>query len=203
MLRSAIKPRCAYFSGFKRFSRNGQKVNEKVKTEATVTSEVKNWYIIFLFRNFWIWEMPIGDKNVIIFLKFRFFAFKVPLPPFGFQKICPGDNRGASRPITTGRENGRRKRTLTRRQVGGFFEIWKHRIFRKIGQKLIFNSVWADLDSGFEFSLKNPSYLWAQTITSSCFDIRLKVLGCSSLCALLQTYVSIVRHPQVLQAILG
>ena len=30
------------------------------------------------------------------------------------------DNRGASPPTTTGRENGRRKRTLTRRQVGGF-----------------------------------------------------------------------------------
>ena len=29
------------------------------------------------------------------------------------------DNRGASPPTTTGRENGRRKRTLTRRQVGG------------------------------------------------------------------------------------
>ena len=31
------------------------------------------------------------------------------------------DNRGASPPTTTGRESGRRKRTLTRRQVGGFF----------------------------------------------------------------------------------
>ena len=51
------------------------------KTEATVTSGVKNWYIIFLFRNFWIWEMPVGDKNVIIFLKFRFLAFKVFHPP--------------------------------------------------------------------------------------------------------------------------
>ena len=32
--------RCAYFSGFKRFSKNGQKVNEMAKTEATVTSGV-------------------------------------------------------------------------------------------------------------------------------------------------------------------
>ena len=70
-------PRCAYFSGFKRFSKNRQKVNEMAKTEATVTSGVNNWYTIFLFRNFWMWEMPVGDKHVIICLKFRFFAFKV------------------------------------------------------------------------------------------------------------------------------
>ena len=39
--------RCAYISGFKRFSENDQKVHEMDKTEATVTSCVKNWYIIF------------------------------------------------------------------------------------------------------------------------------------------------------------
>ena len=42
-----------------------------------MTSSVKNWYIIFLFCNSWTCEMPSGDKNVLIFLKFRFFAFKV------------------------------------------------------------------------------------------------------------------------------
>ena len=43
---SGFSPRCAYSSDFKRFSKNGQKVNEMAKTEATVTSGVKNWYII-------------------------------------------------------------------------------------------------------------------------------------------------------------
>ena len=48
--RSAIKPRCAYFSGFKRFSKNRQKVNEMTPTEATVASGVKNWYINFVSK---------------------------------------------------------------------------------------------------------------------------------------------------------
>ena len=34
---SEFSPRCAYFFGFKRFSKNGQKVNDMDKTEATVT----------------------------------------------------------------------------------------------------------------------------------------------------------------------
>ena len=41
MFRSAIKPLFAYFSGFKRFSKNDHKVNIMAQTEATVTSGVK------------------------------------------------------------------------------------------------------------------------------------------------------------------
>ena len=52
---SGFSPRCAYFSDFKRFSKNDQKVNEIAQTEAIVTSGVKNWYII-LFS--WVPEVP-------------------------------------------------------------------------------------------------------------------------------------------------
>ena len=55
IFRSAIKPRCAYFSGFKRFSKNRRKVHEMAKTEATVTSGVKNWYIIL---SSWFTKVP-------------------------------------------------------------------------------------------------------------------------------------------------
>ena len=55
IFRSAIKPRCAYFFGFKRFSKHRQKVNKMAKTEATVTSGVKNWYIIF---SSWFTKVP-------------------------------------------------------------------------------------------------------------------------------------------------
>ena len=54
---SEFSPRCADFSGFKRFSKNGLKVNEMAKTEATVTSGVKNWYINFFYRYCWtLWD---------------------------------------------------------------------------------------------------------------------------------------------------
>ena len=44
---SGFLPRCAYFSGFKGFSKNGKKVNEIAKTEATVTSREKNCYLFW------------------------------------------------------------------------------------------------------------------------------------------------------------
>ena len=47
------------------------------KTEAAVTSGVKNWYVIFIFLNFWIWEMPIGAITMILFAKSEFVDFKV------------------------------------------------------------------------------------------------------------------------------
>ena len=50
-----ISPRCAYFLCFNRFSKYGQKVNEMPQTEATVTSGVKNWYIILFY---WVPEVP-------------------------------------------------------------------------------------------------------------------------------------------------
>ena len=86
--RSAIKPRCAYFFGFKRFSKNRQKVHKMAKTEATVTSGVKNWYIIFCFRNCWTWEMPIGAKTMDFFAKSEFFDYKV-FPKSVFRKFAP------------------------------------------------------------------------------------------------------------------
>ena len=75
IFRSAIKPRCAYFSGFKRFSKNRQKVHEMTPTEATVASGVKNWYINFFFSR--SREMPIGAKTVKILEKSEFFDYKV------------------------------------------------------------------------------------------------------------------------------
>ena len=59
IFRSAIKPRCAYFFGFKRFSKNHQKVNEMAHLEATVASALKNWYINFFF---WGLQVP-GNAN--------------------------------------------------------------------------------------------------------------------------------------------
>ena len=48
---------------------------------------------------------------------------------------------------------------------GDFFEVFeKIAFFDKIGQNRFFNWVWADLDSGFEFSVKNQSYSWVQII---------------------------------------
>ena len=43
----------------------------------------------------------------------------------------------------------------------------------KIGQNRLRDRFWGDLGLKFEFSVKNWSYLWAQTIISSCFEIRL------------------------------
>ena len=92
---SGFFPRCAYFSGFKRFSKNGQKVNEMAKTEATVTSGVKNWYINFFIGIVGPCGMPIGDKNVIFFSRFRFLAFKVfRAPPSERVYTPPGPPDG-------------------------------------------------------------------------------------------------------------
>ena len=42
-----------------------------------MTSGVKNWYINFFIGVVGPCGMPIGDKNVIFFSRFRFLAFKV------------------------------------------------------------------------------------------------------------------------------
>ena len=62
---SEFSPRCAYFSGFQRFSKNRQKVNMMAQTEATVTSGVKNWYVNFFIGIVGPWEVPIGAKTEI------------------------------------------------------------------------------------------------------------------------------------------
>ena len=56
--------RCGYFWGFKRFSKNRQKVNEMAHLEATVASALKNWYINFFFGVCRSREMPIGAKTL-------------------------------------------------------------------------------------------------------------------------------------------
>ena len=138
---SEFSPRCAYFFGFKRFSKSDQKVNEMVKMEATVTSGVTNWYIMFLFHKYWMWEMPVGGKNVIIFVKFRFFAFKVfqappterlyppPRTPLGGQQVGFAPNYDGTR-----KRNGNFK-NLTRRQVGGVFRKPTPKFLRSPSEK--------------------------------------------------------------------
>ena len=78
------------------------------KTEATVTSGVKNWYINFFIGIVGPCGMPIGDKNVIFFSRFRFLAFKVfrappservytPLgPPRTPRRTSPQDASGGT-----------------------------------------------------------------------------------------------------------
>ena len=51
--------RCGYFSGFKRFSKNRQNVNEMAQLEATVASGVKNWYINFVSNCYEV----VGNAN--------------------------------------------------------------------------------------------------------------------------------------------
>ena len=91
IFRSAIKPRCAYFSGFKRFSKNRQKVNEMAQTEATVASAVKNWYINFFSYSNPTWEMPNGAKTMKFFAKSDSFDYKVfgALGPENFSVLAP------------------------------------------------------------------------------------------------------------------
>ena len=74
---SEFSPWCAYFSGFKRFSKNGQKVNIMARTEATVTCGVKNWYINFFIGILGPCGMPIGAKTMNFLVKSEFFDFKV------------------------------------------------------------------------------------------------------------------------------
>ena len=53
------------------------------KTEATVTSGVKNWYINFFFIGIvGPWEMPIGAKTMKFFSEIKFFRLQgFPGPP--------------------------------------------------------------------------------------------------------------------------
>ena len=74
---SKFSPRCAYFFGFKRFSKNRQKVNIMANTEATVASSVKNWHVNLFSHSNWSYGMPIGAKAMLIFAKLAIFAFKV------------------------------------------------------------------------------------------------------------------------------
>ena len=97
IFRSAIKPRCAYFFGFKRFSKNRQNVHKMAQTEATVTSAVKNWYINFFIGIVGPWEMPIGAKTMIFVREIGVFRLQgFPGPPKGPRKKkvgffwCPG-----------------------------------------------------------------------------------------------------------------
>ena len=46
------------------------------KTEATVTSGVKNWYINFFIGIVGPCGMPIGDKNVIFFFEIQIFGIQ-------------------------------------------------------------------------------------------------------------------------------
>ena len=57
------------------------------KTEATVTSAVKNWYIIFFSHSNRTWEMPIGAKTVKFSAKSEFFDYTVfRAPPRAQEK---------------------------------------------------------------------------------------------------------------------
>ena len=61
---SGFSPRCAYFFGFKRFSKNGKKVNDMDTTEAKVSSRVKNLYIYFFCRYCWtLWDAKWCQNN--------------------------------------------------------------------------------------------------------------------------------------------
>ena len=79
--------RCGYFSGFKRFSKNRQKVNEMAHLEATVASGVKNWYINFVSNCYEVVGNANWCQNSEIFREigvFRLQAF--PGPPKGPKK---------------------------------------------------------------------------------------------------------------------
>ena len=52
---------------------------------------------------------------------------------------------------------------------GDFSKFSKKSHFLKLGQNRFFYRDWADLGLKFEFSVKNRSYSWAQTIISSFF----------------------------------
>ena len=59
--------RCGYFSGFKRFSKNRQKVHEMAHLEATVASAVKNWYINFVSNCYEVVGNAKWCQNIEIF----------------------------------------------------------------------------------------------------------------------------------------
>ena len=52
-----------------------------VKKEATVTSSVKNWYVIFFSHPNRSYGMPIGAKTMKCFAKSEFLDFKVLRAP--------------------------------------------------------------------------------------------------------------------------
>ena len=79
--------RCGYFFGFKRFSKNRQKVHEMAHLEATVASALKNWYINFFLGGLQVPGNANWCQNSEIFREigvFRFQAF--PGPPKGPRK---------------------------------------------------------------------------------------------------------------------
>ena len=85
--RSAIKPRWAYFFGFKRFSKNRQKVNEMAHLEATVTSALKNWYINYFYRYLQVPGNANWCQNNDFFCEIGVFRLQgFPGPPKGARK---------------------------------------------------------------------------------------------------------------------
>ena len=75
------------------------------KTEATVTSSVKNWYINFFIGIVGPCGMPIGAKTMKMFAKSKLLDFKVLRPPQGSKKKhkygAQGDPWGLWGPIGT------------------------------------------------------------------------------------------------------
>ena len=95
IFRSAIKPRCAYFSGVKRFSKNRPKVHEMAHLEATVASGVKNWYINFVSNCYEVVGNANWCQNSESFREIGLFRLQVvfvllrPLKT-GLKKLGPG-----------------------------------------------------------------------------------------------------------------
>ena len=79
---SEFSPQCTFFSSFKRFSKSRQKGYIMAKTEATVTSGVKNLYTyIFFYFYFFSFFGPgkcqVVPKQCNFSQKWEFFDFKV------------------------------------------------------------------------------------------------------------------------------